>query len=530
MSAQGLEQRRAAATVDPSRLEGTLNPAAGPGARLALAPGAFVGDWRVEGALASGAQAELYEASSGARSGVLKLYHPRFVPVPGVLLAQETGEGRHLVPLWESGTWQRRHYEVFPRFGGTTLREVVEAGRADERFVRQALLPQLADALAFLRERGIVHGDLSPDNVLVSDDLSEVRLADFGVALSVPAPGTLVRARGTAGFVPRIYERDGLAEICDGYDYGSLGLLVAYTCLRISPVVRLSRAEAGRALADGTAFLSLPADLRALCTALAGPLGGASDGDVILARFLGTKATAAPVPPTPFVPAGRTRPRTVELVAWDGSVTVASSARELLDAAERNWPSARHLVGTGALERFLESLEGGREVARLVDGARRAGRDAQVLLLCAGLRRLIDGPGLGAVVWRGERYDDVVALMRAASEDPSSPAATFFVGDLLAEYCVAVGLDDEVVREARRIARAPGGPTAVARAGLAAFTGSQRELVVEGKAVRSVADLARWAQTASLESISELVEGSALRDWLFSHGLEDVYREVDSIR
>lgn len=529
MSAADLRERRDAATVDPSRLEGTLDPAERAGARAPVASGTFVGDWRVGCELASGSQAELYEASSGARAGALKLYHPGFRPVPGVLLAQEAGEGHHLVPLWESGTWRGRHFEAFPRLGGATLREVVEAGRSDEAFVRRVLLPQLADALAFLRERGIVHGDLAPGNVLVSDDLSEVRLADFGVALSVPSPGTLVRARGTTGFRPRTFERDGLTEIGDGYDYGSLALLVAYALLRVSPVARLGQEEAARSLADGTAFASLPADLRSLCTALAGPLGGAADGDAIIARFLSERVPVAPAPSPPALPAAARGTRSVELVGWDGSVVVATSARELLEAAERNWGAARHLMGTPSLERFLETVEGGDEVARAMTGARREGPDAQVLLMCATLRRLLDGPGLAQIVWRGERYDDLVALVRAAA-DPSSPAASFLTGDLLPAYCAAVGLDGEVVREARRISRAPGGPTAVASAALAAFTGERRDLVVDGRVVKSSADLARWALSAGLERVSSLVEGDELRDWLFARGLDDVYREVDSIR
>lgn len=525
MSAADLRERRDAATVDPSRLEGTLDPADSADVRAHVAPGTFVGDWRVGRELASGSQAVLYEASSGARIGALKLYHPGFRPVPGVLLAQEAGEGHHLVPLWESGTWRGRHFEAVPRLGGATLREVVEAGRSDEAFVRRVLLPQLADALAFLRERGIVHGDLAPGNVLVSDDLSEVRLADFGVALSVPPPGTLVRARGTAGFRPRTFERDGLTEIGDGYDYGSLALLVAYALLRVSPVARLGQEAAARSLADGTAFASLPADLRSLCTELAGPLGGAADGDAIVARFLSERV---PVAPAPSSPATARRPRTIELVGWDGSVVVATSARELLEAAERNWGAARHLMGTPSLERFLETIEGGGEVARAMTGARREGPDAQVLLMCATLRRLLDGPGLAQIVWRGERYDDLVALVRAAA-DPSSPAASFLTGDLLPAYCAAVGLDGEVVREARRISRAPGGPTAVASAALAAFTGERHDLVVDGRVVRSSVDLARWALSAGLERVSALVEGDDLRGWLFARGLDDVYREVDSI-
>ena len=53
---------------------------------------------------------------------------------------------------------------------------------------------QVADALAYLHGRGIVHGDVKPGNLLVPADGGPVRLADFGVArrldASRPAPPT----------------------------------------------------------------------------------------------------------------------------------------------------------------------------------------------------------------------------------------------------------------------------------------------------------------------------------------------------
>src|SRR5437764_1475976 len=51
------------------------------------------------------------------------------------------------------------------------------------------VVAQIADALAYLHGRGIVHGDIKPGNILVPVDGSPVRLTDFGVARPVPADG-----------------------------------------------------------------------------------------------------------------------------------------------------------------------------------------------------------------------------------------------------------------------------------------------------------------------------------------------------
>jgi len=51
------------------------------------------------------------------------------------------------------------------------------------------VVAQVADALAYLHERGIVHGDIKPGNILVPVDGSPVRLTDFGVARRVRFDG-----------------------------------------------------------------------------------------------------------------------------------------------------------------------------------------------------------------------------------------------------------------------------------------------------------------------------------------------------
>lgn len=76
-----------------------------------------------------------------------------------------------------------------PQLGRAILMEYIN-GRPLDRFIaekpsyteRRRVADELMEALIFLHERQIVHGDLKPSNILITDSGNHVRLIDFGFA------------------------------------------------------------------------------------------------------------------------------------------------------------------------------------------------------------------------------------------------------------------------------------------------------------------------------------------------------------
>ena len=74
-----------------------------------------------------------------------------------------------------------------PQLGRSILMEYVH-GRSLDKFVagnptsteRRRVADELMEALIFLHDRQIVHGDLKPSNILITDSGNHVRLIDFG--------------------------------------------------------------------------------------------------------------------------------------------------------------------------------------------------------------------------------------------------------------------------------------------------------------------------------------------------------------
>lgn len=80
------------------------------------------------------------------------------------------------------------HALVMELIVGLDLRRRVRAEGPLPPAVAANVVAQVADALAYVHGRGIVHGDVKPGNLLVPDDGGPVRLADFGVARRLDRP------------------------------------------------------------------------------------------------------------------------------------------------------------------------------------------------------------------------------------------------------------------------------------------------------------------------------------------------------
>ena len=86
----------------------------------------------------------------------------------------------NIVPLFDSGIVGERPFYVMAHIEGETLRErLLREGRFSCDEVRH-VLREVAGALAYAHERGVIHRDIKPENILLID--RRAVLADFGIA------------------------------------------------------------------------------------------------------------------------------------------------------------------------------------------------------------------------------------------------------------------------------------------------------------------------------------------------------------
>ncbi len=107
----------------------------------------------------------------------------------------------HIVPVLSAGlTTDGLPYYTMPFVRGDTLRSRMQHGRVAP-MEALGMLRNVAQALAYAHERGIVHRDIKPENVLLSSGTAVV--TDFGIAKalsasSTTAPGNTLTSVGSA--------------------------------------------------------------------------------------------------------------------------------------------------------------------------------------------------------------------------------------------------------------------------------------------------------------------------------------------
>ncbi len=97
--------------------------------------------------------------------------------------AQSAGRLSHpnIVTIYDVGEADGLAYIAMEYLTGMTLRDVINKGQIPLELALDTAV-QMAEALAFAHEHGVIHRDIKPANVVVTGQRGHVKLTDFGIA------------------------------------------------------------------------------------------------------------------------------------------------------------------------------------------------------------------------------------------------------------------------------------------------------------------------------------------------------------
>jgi len=141
-----------------------------------------------------------------------------------VLLLQQVADVPGVIRLLDYFETKDSFYLVMEIFNGCDLFDFIsEQGPLKEKVARE-LFGQVVDTLITCQERGVLHGDIKDENILMDLNTGKVKLIDFGSGSWVQ-PGLFTEYQGTRVYAPPewISQRRFSAE---GLTVWSLGILL----------------------------------------------------------------------------------------------------------------------------------------------------------------------------------------------------------------------------------------------------------------------------------------------------------------
>ena len=211
------------------------------GAPSTFAPGTVLGHtYVIEAVLGRGGTGEVYRAKHAELGTIhaVKLIPASLANNPKVLQllveeARKLGRVHNDAIVNYEGLFRGEgdlRYLVMEFIEGESLTKILARRRLEAEEVLR-LRNRLAEGLAAVHDRGIIHRDLSPDNIILpGGDIDRAKLINFGIAKSAnPGDATMIGSAFTGKFSYASPEQVGLS---DGHvdarsDIYSLGLVLA---------------------------------------------------------------------------------------------------------------------------------------------------------------------------------------------------------------------------------------------------------------------------------------------------------------
>ena len=155
-----------------------------------------IGRFQIDAAIGQGGMGVVYRANDPIlqRPVAIKLLAPHLGQDPNASARFQREASliaslkhTHIASIYEFGKHEDRPYIAMEWIEGRTLKQLLNDEGALDQDRALHLFKQLANALSYAHDNGVIHRDLKPSNIIVNS-LDQVTVVDFGLAWIADAP------------------------------------------------------------------------------------------------------------------------------------------------------------------------------------------------------------------------------------------------------------------------------------------------------------------------------------------------------
>ena len=185
--------------------------------------------------IGDGGMAFVYQAKDKLLNRIVavKVLRPEFVDDKDFLAkfkreAEAVANITHpnIVNVYDVGQEGKVHYIVMEYVDGQNLKEIIKNEGVLDEYTALDITKQIAQALSAAHKKGVIHRDIKPHNILISNEDRQVKVADFGIAKAV-SNSTITNIGSIIGSVHYFSPEQAKGQpVANNADLYSLGIVL----------------------------------------------------------------------------------------------------------------------------------------------------------------------------------------------------------------------------------------------------------------------------------------------------------------
>ena len=470
-----------------------------------------------------GAQATVYIAQREGKQCAIKMYNRGYKPSEDFVCNLKGHSCPYVANLIDYGYENDTYYEIYEFYGNGTLED---KGKCSFTFIKEVVVPNMNEGLHFLHTfngKGIVHGDIKPSNIFLSNDETHIVIGDFGISSYLDKNGKLIDdMKGTPEYAPRTISFFGKATKTPAYDYGALGLVLIklatghsmFEGLDMTAITkmweagikvpgnideRLKRLISGLLVEDEQKRFGYE-DVKKWCE---GEFVKIKDNSIYTKENFEEKKEE----PDPLV-----------FGIFGDRIVAAGSLKELALAITENWEHTKRQLKKSTFYEFIAQFDS--DMAKDVREYSELPNEDQAVFYT--LYRIYKNPNL---IYKGVNYGTAKEFINSLNSEVTEDMEAIVKNGLFEFYLNANGCEPIIIDQVRHITEMNNSNPDFAPKILYSLFNHEKQYEINGKVISTIDELVGEIVNMDVADIEKIANDEKLLAWLYSIGYnEDVLK------